>query len=142
MKKVFCIAAGVLAVLLLGCSAVLDAVTPCYIPPDTIKSADTEPTTFMPFTTLWDSQRIDRLIDLKYQRRQLEYFFRKKVSNIHQQAAMRMQADFIQPALAGLVGVGGLGIGWLGIKRPGDKTKEQLDHAGRMSPEDFEKTKV
>ncbi len=113
--------AGLFLAALMGCSALLDAVTPCYIPPHTIKYAKTEPSIFTPYTTLWDSERVDRLVDWEFQKLQLEHGFIKGMSNIHQTASRELQTKFMQPAITGLMGLSAFSIGWLGISKPGDK---------------------
>ncbi len=108
---------------LVGCSAMLDAITPAYIPPKNIKYGEIKPTSFLPFTTLWDSQRVGRAVDLKYQIYNIDYRFMKQETQLHEAAARELQVKIIQPAITGLVGSGALAFGWLGMKRPGDEKK-------------------
>ena len=123
IKKLPMVLAGVLLMALLGCSAMLDAITPCYIPPMTVEYAKAEPTSFIPFTTLWDSQRIDRLVNWEFQKEQIKYGFIKELSQIHQFAAEELQAKVMMPAITGIVGSGALAFGWLGMSKPKDKKK-------------------
>ena len=123
IKKLPMVLVGLLLLALLGCSAMLDAITPCYIPPMTIEYAKAEPTTFMPFTTLWDSQRIDRLAAWEFQKEQIKYGFIKELSQIHQFAAKELQTKFMMPAISGLMSMGALGVGWFGMSKPSDKKK-------------------
>lgn len=123
IKKLPMVLVGVLLLALLGCGAMLDAITPCYVPQRNIDYAEAEPTSFMPFTTLFDAQRVDRLIHWKYQKLQLEYGFIKELSQIHQFAAKELQTKFMMPAISGLMSMGALGVGWFGMSKPSDKKK-------------------
>ncbi len=122
IKKLPMVLVGVLLALL-GCSAMLDAITPCYIPPMLIEYAKAEPTTFMPYTTLFDLQRLDRLVKWEFQKEQIEYGFIKELSQIHQFAARELQTKFMVPAISGLMSMGAFGVGWLKVSKPSDKKK-------------------
>lgn len=123
MKKVFIIIAAVVAIVLTGCTAMLDGITPCYIPPSMIKYADVKPTIFLPFTTIWDMQRVRRHIEKQWTKERLQYEFLKGLGGVHLAAATELQVKVMQPALMGIIGSSGLAIGWLGIPRPGDVKK-------------------
>ena len=114
---------GLLFLAVLGCTAMLDAVTPCYIDPMEIDYADAEPTSFMPFTTLWDAQRMSRLAAWQWQQDQARYGFIKGLSNIHQSSAKELQTKFMMPAIMGLMTTGALGVGWFGMSKPSDAKK-------------------
>ena len=123
IKRIPLVFIGILLAALVGCSAMLDAITPSYIPPETIRYANTESTVFMPFTTLWDSQRIGLHVGWEWQKKQLEHGFIKEVLNIHQIASVELQNKVMIPALTGLMGLAGFSAGWLGMSKPGDKKK-------------------
>ena len=137
IKKILGTIVGLILVTLLGCSALLDVITPCFISPDAIDYAGTEPKTFMPFTSLWDSERIVRLVDWEWQKKQLKYGFIKKISQLHQASARELQSQVMIPMMVSLTGVGAFGLGWLGVKRPKDKTQKEYETAGKMNPRDF-----
>ena len=122
IKKLPMVLVGVLLALL-GCSAMLDAITPCYIPPMTIEYAKAEPTTFMPFTTLWDSQRIVRLAAWEWEKAKIKYGFIKEITLAPQFAAKELQTKFMMPTITGLMGMGAFSVGWLKVSKPSDKKK-------------------
>ncbi len=143
-KKLETLIVGVVAVILitfLGCSAMQDGMTPCFIEPDAIEYTGEKPTSFMPFTSLWDAERIEARLDYRHQLNQIAYVrlmeddnlrvsFLKDKSTIHMAGAREFQKTVFSPA--GPVGllVSGLGFGTLGailIKRPGDKSKKEVD---------------
>ncbi len=124
IKKCLLAVVAILLLGLLGCGAMLDAITPCYIPPKTIDYADAPATAMLPFTTLWDSQRIGRLVDFKYMLMQVKYGFIKETMQLHQAGAQELQTKVLQPAITGLVGSGALAFGWLGLSKPGDRKKK------------------
>lgn len=124
-------------VVIFGCAAMMDAVTPCFIEPDAIIYADEVPTSFMPFTSLWDAERIDykmnyvHILNQKALERlmeddNLEYSFLIDKSVIHQVGAREFQkAVFTPDGLIGLL-IPTLCTGTLCatlISKPGDKRK-------------------
>ena len=78
-----------------GCTAVQDVITPCYIEPDAgAYAGKDELTSFMPFTSLWDAENVDRQVDDTHKIKQVEltrlleddtftYSFLKDLSLIH-----------------------------------------------------------
>ena len=124
IKKCLLAVVAILLLGLLGCGAMLDAITPCYIPPATLNYTNASATTFMPFTTLWDSQRVSRMVDYKYMLMQVEHGFIKETVRLHQAGAEELQTKVLQPAITGLVGSGALAFGWLGLIKPGDRKKK------------------
>ena len=123
IKKLPMVLVGLLLLALLGCTALLAVITPGHVPPMLIKYAKAEPTSYMPFTTLWDLQRITRLADWEFKKEQLKYGFIKELSQIHQFAAKELQTKFMMPAISGLMSMGALGVGWFGMSKPSDKKK-------------------
>ncbi len=124
MKKLIIAVAGVAAILLLGCSAILDGITPCYIDPEAVLYSGLEPSLFLPFTTLWDSQRVSRGMDLQFAFAQMKYGFLKDTAALYQASSAELQTNVLQPALMALIGGSTFTVGWLGVKRPGDKAKK------------------
>lgn len=128
----------------IGCSSVQDGITPCYISPAALDYADTNGTTFMPFTTLWDAKRIDAKMEFVHLSNQVQdkmlYGYLKGVNSFHIEASKEFQAAIFSPT--GPIGLlfptllGG-SLGALLIKRPKDKTKKEYEEAGKMEPEDF-----
>ena len=124
IKKILLTVVAIMLLGLLGCGAMLDAITPCYIAPDTIANANVPATALLPFTTLWDSQRIKRMVDFRFTLMQVEHGFIKETMQLHQAAAQELQTKVLQPAITGLVGSGAFAFGWLGLTKPGDKKKK------------------
>lgn len=131
-------------IIMIGCSAVQDAITPAYILPEAAVYADVNDTSeFMPYTTLWDLNNLDRRLDFAHQANQnvlgrmleddnLEYAFLKDAVTTSQQSAAAFKETVFSPS--GPIGLmfpavfGGL-LGTFLIKRPGDKTKEEFETA-------------
>lgn len=116
---------------ILGCSAFMDAVTPCYIPPASLDYInETDPTIFLPWTTLFDAKQIDMKVDFVHIFNQttdkLNYGFVKGLNTFHIGAAEQLQATLFSPE--GPIGLllptlmGGT-LGALLISKPGDKKK-------------------
>lgn len=116
--------------IILGCSSFQDVFTPCYIPPASLDYADAEPTTFLPFTTLFDARRVDFRMDFVHTLNQttdrLKYEFLKGLGTFHMGAAEQFQAVIFSPT--GPIGLlmpalmGGT-LGALLISKPDDKKK-------------------
>lgn len=49
-----------------GCSAFQDLATPCHIDERAIEYSDVEPTSYLPWTTLWDAQRLRKEIIFRH----------------------------------------------------------------------------
>jgi len=125
-------------VLFFGCSMFQDVVTPCYIEPDTIVYADEEATSFLPYTSLFDAERIDVRMDYAHQVNQLDltrlieddsllYSHLKGIQTPHIFAAKDLQRRIFAPD--GAIGllfpmITGGTLGALLIPRPGDKKKD------------------
>lgn len=115
---------------MLGCASFQDAITPCYIEPATLKYADANATTFLPFTTLFDAERVDRKMDFVHQWNQtkdnMQYGFLKGLNAFHIGAAEEFQTALFSPE--GPIGlmlptVMGGTLGALLISKPDDKKK-------------------
>jgi hypothetical protein len=121
----------------LGCSAFMDAFTPCYIDPNQISYADANATTFLPFTTLWDARRIGLKTDYMHLVKQvnierlgvtdtMHYTFLKNVQAIHIAGAEQFQQVVFSPS--GPLGlliptILGTTVGAFLISKPSDKKK-------------------
>ena len=150
MRKVIIVLAGILAVALVGCSAMMDAVTPCVIEPGIIDySGIDDASQFLPFTTLWDAERIDRAADhchlvnqtsiaRKIEDDTIRYDFLKKINTLNIANARQLEESIFSaesPVGLGLSMLLGGTFGALAIKRPGDvseketKKQEQIEQA-------------
>lgn len=131
MPKKFKFLAAFLAILLvtiLGCATIQDVIVPCYIPERALRYTGSKGTSFLPYTSLWDAERIDRLVDFTHRKKRLqddlEHGFIKGLNVFHIGSAKQLRTSIFSPQ--GLVGslvptlLGG-GLGALLIKRPGDK---------------------
>lgn len=49
---------GIITLVFIGCTIVQDAVTPCYIPPELGEFVNEPMTSFVPYTTVFDAERI------------------------------------------------------------------------------------
>lgn len=124
-------------VILLGCSAIMDAVTPAYINPQVAKYADEPLTIFTPYTSLWDAKRINNKLDYMHLVKQASI---KKMAE-DDDRAYAFYNDSIDISIAGgeefkgnvfsptgplgvlLAGIPGFTLGWLGLSKPSDKRK-------------------
>jgi len=137
MNKILIALVSALLIVFFGCSAMMDGVTPCYINED-IKDYTEEPlTSFLPYTTLWDANRLDRVMDFKYLINQkayerlaedegYTYNFLKNDLLISKAGAQELQDTLFDPA--GPIGlllplIGGGTLGALLLSKPGDKKK-------------------
>lgn len=129
---------GAIVVLFVGCSAMMDGVTPCYIDEDAGTYAQ-EPnlTSFLPYTSLWDAKRIEARMEYAHTLNQLEllrlaeddditYSFLKGQHTINIKNAEEFRDTLFDPA--GPIGlllplIGGGALGALLIPRPGDSKK-------------------
>lgn len=126
-------------IVLIGCSAVMDAVTPCYIEPDAGIYAEQDLVSWLPFTTLFDAERVDTKVDLTHQLNQLDllrlieddnirYGFLKDAAIAHIQGAREFQKTVFSPegpiGLLGTTIMGGT-LGALLINTPKKKENEK-----------------
>ena len=113
-----------------GCSAIQDIITPTYVDKDAAVWADTTPKLFMPYTTLWDAKRLGRAIDYKLTIEKIKGGYYKGMTNISILAGEEIKATLFSPE--GPIGLllptlfGGT-LGAMLIKRPGDKSKKEVD---------------
>ncbi len=113
-----------------GCSAVQDVITPTYVDEEAADWADTTPKLFMPYTTLWDAKRVGRAIDYKLTITKIKGGYYKGITNLSILAGEEIKTTLFSPQ--GPVGLllptlfGGT-LGAMLIKRPGDKSKKEVD---------------
>lgn len=124
-------------VVLYGCAAVSNVATPCFISEDVIEYSGEKPTSILPWTTLYDAERIDKAMDFMHliKQRDLEramdddydeYTYIKSIQNEHTASARQIKETVFTPT--GPVGLAlttlfGGTMGALLIPRPGDKKK-------------------
>ncbi len=106
---------------ILGCSSFQDAVTPCYIPEEVIKSTGTNLPLIsgMPYTSLFDARHVKT--KLYYQ-----YLLHNNLMTTSIQASEMFQQKIFSPSgpLALLLPTGlGLTLGTLLLSKPEDKKK-------------------
>jgi len=119
---------------LFGCASFQDVIIPCWVPPASVDYADANATSFFPWTTIFDARRISMKMDFVHRLNRLqddlEYGFLKGLNAFHIEAAEELQAAVFSPE--GPIGlllptIMGTGIGALLIKRPGDKSKKEIE---------------
>ena len=66
LQKLFTLVLAAALVTVLGCAAWMEGVTPAHIDAAAIEYADTEPTSYLPYTSLWDARRIKRALDFMH----------------------------------------------------------------------------
>ena len=125
----------------MGCIGLQDIATPIHIDEAAIEYSGQEATSYMPWTTVYDAKRIRAYINYIHVQTQNAYERLKKDDSLTHAFlldsidaniadAMEFQATVFRPT--GPIGAlflagGGLGVGALAIKRPGDKSKKQLE---------------
>ncbi|MHA1961927.1 MAG: hypothetical protein ACW99U_17095 [Candidatus Thorarchaeota archaeon] len=60
-------------ILMFGCAAFQDLATPCHIDQEAIDYASIEPTSYLPWPTLWDAQRLRKEILYRHDNLQIVY---------------------------------------------------------------------
>lgn len=126
---------GAVLVVVFGCSMVQDAITPCFIEPRAIDYSGEKSTSFVPYTTLLDAERIDSVINYKHIEKQVEYLYASEAdvrlvswiqgrSTLHKAAAQEFKQNFFSPTgPMGLLlaGVPCFGLGAMLISKKSDK---------------------
>jgi len=113
-----------------GCSAFQDIITPTYVSPDAAEWAGVATKLIMPYTTLWDAKRIGMAIDYKITIERFKGGYYKSMTNLSILAGEEIKTTLFSPE--GPVGLllpmlfGG-GLGAMLIKRPGDKSKKEVE---------------
>jgi len=119
---------------ILGCASFMDAITPCYIPPKAAEYADANVPIMLPYTTVFDARIVDKKMDYMHfinsMTEDAKYEYLKGMTAFHIQASEEFQQAVFSPE--GPLGLllptlfGGT-LGALLIKRPGDKSKKELE---------------
>ena len=138
MKKAIVIIAAIGLAVMYGCAGFQDALTPCFVEPAAVEDANVPPTIFLPYTSVWDSERVHRKLDHVFELRQLglarliedaelRHLYLKNAEQYHLAAARELQVTLFSPA--GSLGMlvpsllGGT-LGAILIPRPGDEKKK------------------
>lgn len=119
--------AGLIVFLFIGCSSLMDAVTPCYISPELARMVDEPLTTWpIPYTSVFDAERILRKL-----------YYLADGLNISIEGAREFQQNTFSPTgPLSLLLVGGpsLALGAYGISKPKDKKEiERLKNGNNKS---------
>lgn len=139
MFLVILFASLLLAVIGGGCFQ--DLLMPIHIDEAAIEYSGQEATSYMPWTTVWDAKRIRGYVNYMHVQTQNAYERLKKDDSLTHAFlldgvdaniadAEELQAQVFSPTSplgAMLLAGGGLGLGALAIKRPGDKSKKQVE---------------
>ena len=113
-----------------GCSALQDVITPTFVSEKAAEWAGTTPKLFMPYTTLWDAKRVGAAIDYKLTIERIKGGYYKNMTNLAIFAGEELKTTLFSPE--GPIGLllptlfGGA-LGAMLIKRPGDKSKKEVD---------------
>ena len=128
---------GLVAVFTGGC--LQDLITPMHVEQEVIEYSGIEPTSYLPWPTLWDGYRIKRHLDYQHQQMQLIYkrlqqddslkysFLVNSIDNSVVEAE-RFQSTFFDPKGSIGMALAALFAGVpcaLFIKRPGDTPKKK-----------------
>lgn len=136
---------GIVALAVIGCSELLDSITPCTLPPRSLAYVDTEPNSVLP--TLNTAKNLRNEIIIKHRDTQIDYLrlseddtlaYRDAKGWIENEIAesQELQDLFIgsaeQPfSILGILGSGGIGlaVGKSFFKRKKDYTPEEYQSA-------------
>ncbi len=137
VQKILATVLAIILVAILGCSAWQDGITPAYIDPAAINYSGENPLVFTPYTSLWDLKRIDRALDLKHYKTQVEisryveddrikYNYLKDGMQINMISAEELKGTLFSPT--GPIGLlmaaaPAFGLGALLISKPSDKKR-------------------
>ncbi len=113
-----------------GCSAIQDVLTPTYVNEEAAAWADVPTKLLMPYTTLFDAKRVGVAIDFKLTMMRFTGGYYKSITNLSILAGEEIKATVFSPE--GPIGLllptllGGT-LGAMLIKRPGDKSKKEVE---------------
>ena len=107
-KTILVTLSAVILAVMFGCAAMMDLATPSHIEPDSITYSLEEARSWLPWTTLWDSYRIDKRMDYVHQLKQtsyarlaeddnMEYGFLKQANIVDIQGAKEFQRAVFTP---------------------------------------------
>ena len=129
-QKVLTTVMVILLAVLFGCSAIQDILTPTYIDEEAAEWAGIPTKLLMPYTTLFDAKRIDKAIDFKLTIAKIRGGYYKSITNLSILAGEEFKTTMFSPE--GPIGLllptllGGT-LGAMLIKRPGDKSKKEVE---------------
>ena len=115
---------------LFGGACFQEIITPCYISPISLEYANVNATSLLPWTTLFDAKRVDRMVDFKHTWNQatdtLKYKLTKGLNALHISIGEELKATLFSPT--GPIGLmfpalGGTAIGTFLLSKPKDKKK-------------------
>lgn len=127
-QKLLTVLTAIGLIIMFGCSAVQDAITPTYVNEEAAQWAGTTPKLFMPYTTLFDAKRIGMAIDYKLTIEKIKGGYYKSMTNLGIAAGEEIKATVFSPE--GPIGLllptlfGGT-LGAMLISKPSDK--KQID---------------
>lgn len=141
LAKAVALALAVTVVLImLGCSAAQDSVTPCWIDKRIGKYTGEPMTSLMPWTTIADSERLAIYMRYAHDKNQVGYLrlseddvdyvgVMQRIQIGHDQRAAQLKDTLFSPhgpgsMLLGMLPILGIGIA---IRRPGDVSKKELE---------------
>ena len=113
-----------------GCSAVQNILTPTYVNEEAAEWAGVSTKLLMPYTTLFDAKRVGQAIDFKLTIERIRGGYYKSITNLSILAGEEIKATVFSPE--GPIGLllptlfGGT-LGAMLIKRPGDKSKKEVE---------------
>ena len=113
-----------------GCSAIQDVITPTYVSEDAAEWAGVPTKLLLPYTTLADAKRVGMAIDYKLTITRFKGGYYKSMTNLSILAGEEIKATVFSPS--GPIGLllptlfGGT-LGAMLIKRPGDKSKKEVE---------------
>lgn len=145
LQKMLVLVCSVLLVTVLGCSSWMDGLTPTFIEPGILEYADSKPTIFTPYTSLWDAKRVLRDLDYRFVTSQTKlarsledndthYKHMRKIMKVNIASSEELRDTLFSPAgpLSILfAAVPSLALGGYLIQRPSDKKRiVELENRG------------
>lgn len=133
-KLLICIC-SLFFIVILGCSAFQDAITPCYIDIDAATYANEPLTEILPYTTLFDAKRIRAKMDYIFESTKLKHFYLLSEMDYH--IANSEQTKQMVFSIEGPIGLLAAGLpmftlGWIGLSKPGDRKRiTELENGGK-----------
>lgn len=135
-KIIVALVSGLL-IIFIGSSCVQDIVTPAYVDKNAAEWANVPTKMLMPYTTLWDAKRVLAAIDFRFATEKIKAGYYGSVMSVSIAAGEEFKNFAFSPT--GPVGlltttVGGGALGAFLIKRPGDKSKKELENEAGSQP--------
>jgi len=134
LQKLFMFISALFLLIVLGCSAFQDAITPCYIDPDVATYANEPLTEMLPYTTLFDAKRIKAKMDYIYDSSKLKHFYLLGELDYHILGAEETKQMVFSPeGPIGMLAIGlpAFSLGWLGVSKPADRKRiVELENGG------------